>query len=69
MPYINHDHPTKGCSLLGLGDILIPGIFIVFMANFGTTVAKTSKYYYAALISYSLALLACGTSLWVFHAA
>lgn len=41
MPYITHDFPTSSCSLLGLGDILIPGIFVCFMARFGLEVAHT----------------------------
>lgn len=41
MPHITIDYPTSDCSLLGLGDILIPGIFITFMAKFGTEVVRT----------------------------
>jgi hypothetical protein len=62
-------YPTSACSLLGLGDILIPGIFITFMARFGKEVAKTEAYFYSAIVWYTLALMACGTSLWVFNAA
>lgn len=54
---------------MGLGDILIPGIFISFMTRFGDDVARTQAYFYAAILSYSLALLACGASLWIFSAA
>jgi minor histocompatibility antigen H13 len=39
------------------------------MARFGFEVAKTNSYYYAAIIAYALALLACGASLWIFKAA
>jgi len=35
MPHLTANFPTSGCSLLGLGDILIPGIFIIFMARYG----------------------------------
>jgi len=35
MPHLTSSYPTSACSLLGLGDILIPGIFICFMARFG----------------------------------
>jgi hypothetical protein len=69
MPHLTADFPTTACSLLGLGDILIPGIFITFMARFGFEVVKTNSYYYAAIISYTIALLICGTSLWIFKAA
>lgn len=66
MPHLTADFPTSACSLLGLGDILIPGIFICFMARFSFEVAKSNAYYYAAIISYSIALLCCGASLWIF---
>ena len=69
MPHLTNDYPTTSCSLLGLGDILIPGIFIIFMARFGFEVVNTAVYYYGALIAYAFALLACGASLWIFNAA
>ncbi len=69
MPHLSADFPTSACSLIGLGDILIPGIFICFMARFGFEVAKTNSYFYAAIISYTIALLCCGASLWIFKAA
>lgn len=69
MPYITRDFPLPSCSLLGLGDILIPGIFIIFMARFGFEVVNTPTYFRGAIIAYAIALLACGTVLFVFHAA
>lgn len=69
MPHISADFPTSACSLLGLGDILIPGIFICFMARFSFEVAKSNVYYYGAIIAYSLSLLTCGASLWIFKSA
>ncbi len=33
------DTPTQACSLLGLGDIVIPGIYILFVTRFGKEVA------------------------------
>ena len=69
MPHLTNNFPTTACSLLGLGDILIPGIFICFMSRFGTEVVKTEIYFYAAIISYTIALLTCGASLWIFNAA
>lgn len=69
MPHLTSNYPTSACSLLGLGDILIPGIFICFMASFGKEVAKSQAYFYSAIISYTIALLLCGASLWVFKAA
>jgi signal peptide peptidase-like protein 2B len=69
MPHLTADYPNSGCSLLGLGDILIPGIFITFMANFGFEVARTNAYFYAAIIAYTIALFTCGAFLWIFNAA
>ena len=69
MPHLTSDYPTSSCSLLGLGDILIPGIFLIFMARFGFEVVNTDSYYRAGMIAYTLSLLACGASLWVFKAA
>ena len=69
MPHLTADYPTSACSLLGLGDILIPGIFITFMARFGFEVVNSNIYFYTAIIAYGLSLLACGASLWIFKAA
>jgi hypothetical protein len=69
MPHLTSDYPTTACSLLGLGDILVPGIFISFMTKFGDEVAHSKAYFYAAIISYTIALLICGASLWIFNAA
>jgi len=65
MPRLSSNYPTSACSLLGLGDILIPGIFICFMARFGTEVVKSEVYYYAAIFAYTAALLTCGACLWI----
>jgi signal peptide peptidase-like 2B len=70
MPHITlTDYPTTACSLLGLGDILIPGIFIIFMARFGFEMIGSSVYYKGALIAYTISLLLCYMSLWIFKAA
>jgi signal peptide peptidase-like protein 2B len=69
MPHITVDYPTSACSLLGLGDILIPGIFIIFLARFGFEVVNTTDYFNSALISYISALLACGACLYFFKSA
>lgn len=69
MPHLTNDFPTTGCSLLGLGDILVPGIFIIFMARFGFEVVNTQSYFRAAIIAYAIALLTCGACLFIFHAA
>ncbi len=69
MPHITSAFPTTACSLLGLGDILIPGIFIGFMTRFGLEVKKTNAYFIAAMIAYTLSLFLCGFVLFVFHQA
>jgi hypothetical protein len=69
MPHITINYPTQACSLLGLGDILIPGIFITFMSRFGFEVVKSASYFYGAVIAYTIALITCGSSLWIFQAA
>ena len=69
MPHLTADYPTSACSLLGLGDILVPGIFICFMARFGFEVVNSNCYFYSAIAWYAAALLSCGVSLWVFKAA
>ena len=69
MPHLTNDYPTTACSLLGLGDILIPGIFLTFMARFGFEVVNTSTYYNTGMIAYALSLIACGVSLFVYKAA
>ena len=36
MPHISiKDYPTNTCSMLGLGDIVVPGLFIGFLIRFG----------------------------------
>lgn len=69
MPHLTVDYPTSQCSLLGLGDILIPGIFIIFLARFGFEVVNTQAYFTSAMIAYTLSLFACGACLYFFKAA
>jgi hypothetical protein len=69
MPHITNAYPTSACSLLGLGDILIPGIFIIFLSRFGFEVVNTSAYYNSSLLAYALSLIACGASLFIYKAA
>lgn len=69
MPHLSVDYPTSACSLLGLGDILIPGIFIIFVARFGFEVVNTQIYYRTSILAYALALGTCGASLYIYKAA
>jgi len=38
-----HDFPTNSCSILGLGDIVIPGLYMGFMIRFGRYIDEKSK--------------------------
>ena len=68
MPHITNNYPTKNCSMLGLGDIIIPGIYIGFLIKFGRLLAKpkTNIYRNASLIAYTISLLCCGAFLILF---
>jgi hypothetical protein len=66
MPHLTSTYPTSACSLLGLGDILIPGLFITFLARFGFEMVNSTAYFRGSLVAYCLSLLACYVSLWVF---
>ena len=71
MPHITNDYPTANCSMLGLGDIVVPGIYIGFLIKFGKllTRPKTRVYRNASLIAYAAALLCCGACLILFNQA
>jgi hypothetical protein len=62
-----------GFALLGLGDIVIPGIFISMMLRFDRYLAKKRKtksnnlYFYTCFISYILALIVTVTVLHFFE--
>lgn len=52
-------------ALLGLGDIVIPGIFIALLLRFDLSLNRNSKtYFYTSFIAYFLALL---TTIFVMH--
>ena len=51
------DH-YMACSLLGLGDMVIPGLHIMYARRFGDFV-KTKIYFISNLIAYGLALIGC----------
>ena len=42
MPHLTVDYPTTNCSLLGLGDIVIPGVYIGFLVRFGRVMTGSS---------------------------
>lgn len=57
-----------GCSMLGLGDIVIPGLYIVFMNKVGTKLNNT-KYFKCSILAYLLSLIVCVACLWIFNSA
>ena len=85
MPKLTSNYPTSSCSLLGLGDIVIPGVYIGFLIRFGRVMTgeimragdkvesnptkPTIVYQVAAFIAYFLALITCGICLVVFKSA
>jgi len=79
MPHLtSFNYPTTTCSMLGLGDIVIPGMYIGFLIRFGryTAFLNTEKqpsssprnpYVCPAIAAYSLALFSCGAFLVIFN--
>jgi len=60
------------CTMLGLGDIVIPGVFILFTKVAGEKIAKLNGsrvYFWGNMIAYALSLFTCGVVLVVYHAA
>jgi len=60
--------PLQSCSLLGLGDMALPGFFISYCYSFDS-IKKISIYHFTSLVSYSIALSICLFCLIVFHSA
>ena len=58
--------PINQCSMIGLGDIALPGFFINFTKRFGK-LKKTSSYFLLSMFSYTIALLACSLILIYFE--
>lgn len=54
------------CSLLGLGDILLPGIVIKYILKFETIINKGLILYIISIIGYSIGLLICMLSLIIY---
>jgi hypothetical protein len=50
--------PTLRCSLIGLGDLVLPGLLISFCNRFGHAM-KTSAYYVSSLLGYFCAIVIC----------
>jgi len=60
-PYMG-ETPLPRCSILGLGDMVLPGFFATFNYKFGLY-KKTNAYYISTVISYALGMIACGAVL------
>ena len=54
--------------MLGLGDILLPGLYLSFLDKFDKHV-NTSSYLDSGLLAYALSFIVCGGFLVVFDAA
>jgi signal peptide peptidase-like 2B len=60
-PYFK-PNPFKGCSLIGLGDLVLPGTFIAFCYRWDKknhSATSQSNYYLVSLIGYFLGLASC----------
>merc|ERR1712232_237684 len=68
LPLLKQTDPMKPCVLLGLGDMIIPGLFISFLRRFDKN-NFISAYFPCGIASYALALTICSIMLWVFQVA
>jgi minor histocompatibility antigen H13 len=70
----------RGCTMLGLGDVVIPGTFIALALRYdlfnhsGASSAPPEMkfpkpYFYASLVAYTLGLIVTTVVMHVFHAA
>ena len=68
-PHIGGNHPVENsCSMIGLGDLVLPGIVIAFAFRVDQVVQR-SRYYLATVISYIVALCLCeGVLVWTLSA-
>ena len=58
-------NPDSSCSMLGLGDILVPGLYLGFLNKFDEK-QNTRSYLNSALVAYAASLLVCVVVLIVF---
>lgn len=61
--------PVPTCSLIGLGDIVLPGIFVSYCLKFSRKLNGNNHYYRTCLVGYVVGLLSCIVSLIVYHQA
>ena len=69
-PYLNTESPVPGgCSILGSGDIVVPGLFLGFLHNFDRSNQLNSQYLSVGWGCYVAALVVCGYFLIVYQVA
>ncbi|XP_005098404.1 minor histocompatibility antigen H13 [Aplysia californica] len=62
---LEHGLSADNFAMLGLGDIVIPGIFIALLLRFDLSLKRQSKlYFYAGFVAYCLGL---GTTIFIMH--
>lgn len=54
---------SNTCGLLGLGDLVLPGLLIAFAAR--VDVIEKAKYFYSSMSAYAIALIVCIISLMI----
>jgi Signal peptide peptidase len=64
IPYFG-DYPLPRCSLLGLGDMVLPGLFVTYCYRFGLY-KKTQAYHVSSVIAYAVGIFLCGVFLIIF---
>jgi signal peptide peptidase-like 2B len=65
---IMKNYPVPRCSLLGLGDMVLPGFFVAFCYNFDNLI-KTRVYFKTCFIGYCTGLIICMFCLVVYDSA
>jgi signal peptide peptidase-like protein 2B len=61
--------PLLKCSLLGLGDILLPGVIIKYILKYEKIANKGFRLYITSIIGYISGLLICISSLVIYQTA
>ena len=58
LPYLGAT-PLPRCSMLGLGDMVLPGFFVTLNYRFGAF-KRTDVYFHSSVIAYALGIILCG---------
>ncbi|CAK78939.1 unnamed protein product (macronuclear) [Paramecium tetraurelia] len=66
---ISNTSPLMRCSILGLGDILLPGIVIKYVLKFENLLNKGYCMYITSIIGYCIGLIVCMCSLVIYQQA